>query len=118
MSRTIFAVLLLWSAALAICAFLAFAVPAGAQEQASTAPVCMPWAKFRDIAKKSFNEEPTGGLGIIDSHSIVTLLASPGGDTWTLVILGANDIACVVASGTNWMPENIPPAYTRGRSVS
>lgn len=92
---------------------LLLTVPAHAQE-----PVCMPWSIMKKIAKEKSHEEPTGGVGLVNSQSVIAVLASPGGDTWTLVIVDAKGAACVVMSGTNWTPGDVRPAYSHGRSAS
>lgn len=68
---------------------------------ANATPICMQWPEMKDFLAKRYGEVPAGG-GQVHSTSVVQVLTSPGGATWTIVIVNANGNACALTAGKNW----------------
>lgn len=84
-------------------ALLAAAAPAAAQE-------CAPDVAMKRMLATQFGETPafTGALDAAQSPPVI-LFSNGDTGTWTLVALPSRGIACIVASGTNWLPAG--PTY-------
>jgi len=64
-------------------------------------PFCMPWTDLRRQLADSYGEAPIGG-GLVSATAAVQVLAPPGGETFTIVAVDTQGIACVIAAGTAW----------------
>lgn len=92
--------------ALITASLLLLAAPAGAQERAEI-PQCAPWQTMVGLLKSTFNEIEFEG-GWVNDQALTHLFASPGGDTWTLVVHQATGNTCIILRGTYWFANRIP----------
>jgi hypothetical protein len=84
----------LWVAGIA--GIFLFPAPAAAQQSA-----CAPRDKMiGDLAQK-YSESPTA-LGLSSDGSLVEVLTSDDGTTWTIIISMPNGMSCLVAAGESW----------------
>lgn len=67
---------------------------------------CAPYVKVRDALKQAANETEVS-FGIIDQQSVLTVFASPKGETWTALIVGASGMACVIAEGRDYFQTSV-----------
>jgi hypothetical protein len=91
MSRTAVALVALFGAAVAA------PLPAAAQ-------VTQACGKRADIIKHlagQYEERPIA-IGLADNGSLVEILASTDGATWTLIFSLPNGVSCLVATGHDW----------------
>lgn len=54
----------------------------------------------RDLASR-YNEIPTS-YGLDVKGNLLTIFASPGGETWTALIIFPTGEGCIFSSGTQW----------------
>jgi len=87
---------------LAAVAFVIFVLCGGAR----AAAVCMPWADLKPRVAKAWHEFPID-VGVINAQTVVEIMASPDGATFTVVIVDAAGRACAILSGTGW--EGVEP---------
>ena len=88
-------------AVLAAAALLLAAAPASAQS--------VPCTDRSDIVKKlakAYSETPTA-VGVTSDGSLIEVLTSRDGHSWTLILTLPNGMACPVAEGEDWqtMPQ-------------
>lgn len=76
---------------------LAIALPASAQPR----QLCAPRAALLEKLGQEFGETPHGS-GIDGGGNLMEILTSPKG-TWTLLIVRADKVACIVGSGEGWL---------------
>ena len=50
---------------------------------------------------KRFNEQPVA-LGLTNSGSLIEVLTSDDGSTWTMMISRPNGPSCLIAAGEGW----------------
>lgn len=86
--------------ALALAASIA---PAFAQEPA-TAPRCLPVNDLIAAAKSNYQEVPFLIGKLSKDGYFILVLMSPDGASWTMVSVGPNEIACLVATGSGMRP--------------
>lgn len=81
-------------------AFLAALVllPSAAQAQQ---PACMTWPQMMKHLAMKYKEIVVGG-GQIDAQSVVTMFASPNGDTFTIVRTSRDGMSCMITGGKDW----------------
>jgi hypothetical protein len=84
---------------------IAYAWPVQAAE-------CELWPALKDQLAAEFHEVEQGG-GFISDQAVVVVLASPGGETWSMVILRPDGYACPMAAGRDWFQRSIPSADER-----
>lgn len=97
-------------AAMVIGTVVAAPLPAAAQAQQAC-------AKRTDIIKHlsgQYQETPVA-IGLADNGSLVEILASTDGSTWTLLFSLPTGVSCLVATGQDWqtaprLAELGPPA--------
>jgi len=80
---------------------IGFSLPASAQQS-----VC---GKRGDVLKQlsvRYFEAPTA-MGLSSTGSMLEVLTSSAGDSWTIITTMPNDISCLVAAGENW--ESVKP---------
>jgi hypothetical protein len=65
---------------------------------------CLPRDDILAALNANFAESPIG-MGLQDEATVVEILRSPDGSSWTILQSFANGLSCVVASGTNWLAE-------------
>lgn len=94
----------IWCAAITLCLGMLFYRTTAAHAEAG----CAPYQDLKKILQGHYNESPSGS-GITDKgHAAVIVFASPDGETWTMVRIGPDGQACMIAAGSNWL-EVIPP---------
>jgi len=64
-------------------------------------PPCAPRDVVLTTMLERYGEVPAG-VGLAANGSLLELLTSPGGATWTLLLTQANGISCMAASGQGW----------------
>ena len=60
-----------------------------------------------------YKEAPTA-MGLASNGTIIEVLTSPDGKTWTIIITQPNGVSCVMATGESWETlekENTDPAH-------
>ncbi|MCB2100994.1 MAG: hypothetical protein KDE22_09005 [Rhodobacterales bacterium] len=70
-------------------------------------PPCGDRDELMDRLYRIYAESPTGA-GLVDSGSLVEIVATPGGRTWTLVLTRADGTSCVIAAGEYWVRRPSP----------
>lgn len=80
------------------------ALPAAAQSLQ-----CGPLDQVVEGLSTGWKETPVG-RGMQGGDLIVMVFADPDGDTWTIIGVGSDGIACLLASGTAWevLPRPVP----------
>ena len=73
---------------------------------------CTPWPALKQVLAEQWGEVPIGG-GLIDGNTIIQVLASPDGGTFTVVAIDRANVACSIASGFGWEPGHNP--HTAGQ---
>ena len=84
---------------LLLIALLAGTQAAAAEEQDS--PVCAPRAQLLDQLSSRFKEVPVA-IGLSSSGSLVEVLTSDNGSTWSIMVSQPNGSSCLVAAGEAW----------------
>lgn len=84
------------------------ALIAGAALMVSTpaypeAPNCGPRDSVVKALTDKFHEAPTA-IGISDNGSLVEVLASADGATWSILLTQPDGTSCLVAAGESWQP--------------
>lgn len=69
--------------------------------------LCHEWPTLRDFLKEQYGEVPIGG-GIVSAETIITVLASPEGRTFSIISIGKHGIACIESTGDDWDPGKLP----------
>ena len=68
----------------------------------SAAPfVCGKHAGIVENLASRYDEAPVS-MGVTANGWLLQVLASPGGETWTVLLIRPPGIACITATGTNW----------------
>ena len=67
----------------------------------ASSPVCAARADLLKQLSTRFKEEPVA-LGLTNNGSLVELLTSEKGSTWTIMISQPNGASCLVAAGEGW----------------
>jgi hypothetical protein len=96
--------------ALTVAGFFAMpAAPATADDQA-----CGERDKLVGTLQKTYREKPIA-LGLSQDGSLVELLASADGSTWTILVTLPNGSSCIATAGEDWQPlvsnTMLPTAY-------
>jgi len=63
--------------------------------------VCSERGKFLERLANRYHEAPVA-MGLASNGSIVEVIASESGETWTIIVTPPKGKSCVVASGTFW----------------
>jgi hypothetical protein len=77
------------------------AIPAAAAGSPSASPQCAPRPEFLKQLSKRFHEEPVA-LGLTNNGSVIEVLTSDDGSTWTMMISRPNGSSCLIAAGEGW----------------
>jgi hypothetical protein len=85
------------SAAAVVAAILG--MPATAE--AASSGLCGSRTQLLDQLSKRYKEEPVA-LGVTSNGSLVEVLTSDQGSTWTIMISQRNGASCLVAVGEGW----------------
>src|SRR5690606_6971432 len=83
------------------CAVASIAAPLAAQAQAAQ---CM----NRDALVAALEQRYAEGLlgrGLQSEQQLIEVFMSPDGESWTILQTYPNGMSCIVASGTDWLPE-------------
>ncbi len=83
---------------IAVIALMLLPFAADAQE---SPVVCGPWETARKLLEKEYHETIVGS-GIINDKTVVVVFASDDGETFTMLSLAANGIACKLMVGGGW----------------
>ncbi len=83
---------------IAVIALMLLPFAAHAQE---AAPPCGPWETARKLLEEKYHETIVGS-GIINDKTVVIVFASPDGETFTLLSVAANGMACSLMTGGGW----------------
>lgn len=62
---------------------------------------CFERAQIIARLQAEYGEQRSGG-GVQNAQSVIEVLVSPESGTWTILRTGANGMACILVSGTNW----------------
>lgn len=87
--------------ALALAAIIGAALAAPSPAAAQNAQAC---GKRIDILKHltgQYQEQPVA-IGLADNGSLVEILTTTDGATWTLIFSLPNGVSCLVATGKDW----------------
>jgi hypothetical protein len=68
---------------------------------AAGSPPCAPRPEILKQLSKQFNEAPVA-LGLANNGSLIELLTSDNGSTWTIMVSRPNGSSCLVAAGEGW----------------
>ncbi|TSD87274.1 hypothetical protein FFK22_018240 [Mycobacterium sp. KBS0706] len=83
---------------------------AGTTAQAGpAAPVCAPYDAFAAALRDQVKEVPVARMLSTRGH-VVEILASPGGETYTILVVTPDGLACVVDFGEAYSPVPEKPA--------
>ena len=74
------------------------AIPATA---ATASPPCAPRPELLKQLAKQFHEQPAA-LGLTSNGSLIEVLTSDDGSTWTIMITQPKGPSCLVAAGASW----------------
>jgi hypothetical protein len=77
-------------------------MPAAALAQGQGSDRCLPRDDILAVLGANFSEAPIG-MGLQNEVTVVEVLRSPDGASWTILPTFANGVSCVVASGTDWL---------------
>lgn len=92
--------------------FLFMPATARAEERrARVLSLCGPWDAMKEKLASRYGEVPIGG-GVVDGSTMLQVLASPDGSTWTLVTIDTAGMACLKGTGTGW-EQGVLPARER-----
>lgn len=76
-------------------------------------------AKYEEVKISLDNAgEVQIGAGMVSPEALLVLYASAGGETWTLLVVRADGLACVIGSGEYWTPEEMPKVPVPGQRDS
>ncbi len=68
---------------------------------ASAQMMCAARADLLVNLKGKFSEAPVA-IGLINTAGVVEVLASPEGDTWTIIVTDPQGTSCLMAAGAYW----------------
>ncbi len=91
---------------LPLLAALSMAFPAYAQEQ----PKCGPYDQIEASLAAEFRETKVQQGVTEDGKYMLAIFASPNGETWTALMVRADGVACLAASGRDWQHREDKPA--------
>lgn len=96
-------------AALACCAVLAGTTVTSAQSR------CGPRQAILDIAWQQYDERPVA-TALAAGGSLIEVLASRDGHTFTMLHTGANGRSCIMATGESWQSKDWQPPDAKAPS--
>src|SRR5882724_6403148 len=102
--KTHFALTLIKAMGAAVSLVAIAAIPVAAATPAATASGLPPCGSRPEILKqlsKRFNEAPVA-LGLAKNGSVIEVLTSDDGETWTIMVSQPNGPSCLVAVGEGW----------------
>ncbi len=72
-----------------------------ASQGGSGTPICGSRTELVGKLKNQYSERPVAG-GLATNGGILEVLASPNGNSWTIVLTMPDGTSCLVAAGKNW----------------
>jgi hypothetical protein len=90
----------MWKIALGLVAAAALTLPT---TQAQAGAACNKRAEVIAELSQKFEEAPVA-IGLASNGSLVEVLTSRDGTTWTIIQTAPTGIACLVAAGEGWQP--------------
>lgn len=76
----------------------------------ASAMLCGPSGKLAEILTENHHETVVGqGIGL-DGASAVQVWASPGGKSFTIVLVRPQGLSCILADGAEWDHREMPKA--------
>ena len=79
---------------------LILALGVSSASDANAAP-CGERVTMVEYLASEYDEAPVYA-GVTDSGTMVEVLASPGGETWTMLMILPTGVACFLGSGEHW----------------
>lgn len=76
---------------------------------ASAQIVCKDRTTFLSYLGSSYSESPVA-MGLANNGSVLEVLSSKGGGTWTIIVTQPSGVSCIVASGEAW---DVPPVQAK-----
>ncbi len=67
---------------------------------------CMPISKFAKMLLQNYREEPV--VHAMQENMPLIIFVSPGGATYTMVIIIKPGVACALSAGRNWVSAKTP----------
>jgi len=80
---------------------LLIAVLAGMTFSVSALALCAPLSAMQKALWDAYKEQPSH-IGLVNNGTAVQILTSKDGETWTMIVLTPDGVACTVAAGTDW----------------
>jgi hypothetical protein len=68
---------------------------------AGSSPLCAPREKLLKQLSSRYKEVPVA-LGLASNGSLIEVLTSDKGSTWTIMVTQSNGASCLVAAGEGW----------------
>jgi len=69
---------------------------------------CGPYADLKKWLAEKYHEEPSGSGVTAQGKAALMIFASPGGESWTVAVLGQDGNACILADGQDFEPVILP----------
>ncbi|MDF1720491.1 MAG: hypothetical protein P1U65_07445 [Minwuia sp.] len=67
--------------------------------------ICESRSTVLEQLSNRFSEAPVA-MGLATNGSVLELLSSGEGSSWTIILTGADGISCVIATGESWQVRN------------
>lgn len=77
------------------------AAPSFASQDGTGSSICGTRAELIGKLKKKYSERPVA-TGLATNGGILEVLASPTGNSWTIVLTMPDGTSCLIAAGENW----------------
>ena len=74
---------------------------------AAQTPQCNTRASVLALLAGKYGEAPVA-VGIANGGGLVEVLASPDGESWTIIVTSPQGVSCLVAAGHGWRPMDKP----------
>ena len=90
---------------ISICAWLAGSLAnlAAAMPAIAEDPACGKRDKLIGTLQQTYSEKPVA-IGLSQDGSLIELLTSADGSTWTLLVTLPNGTSCIATAGQDWQP--------------
>ena len=101
--------------ALAAAIFMSTSETALAHESPSQLMRCEDRSTVLEFLAKKYNEKIIA-TGVTTTGSMLELMISPRGETWTLLLSSAGSgVSCLIAAGANWRRAGQPVGHDKDR---
>ncbi len=74
---------------------------AAAETVRQAAQPCKPWREVAEYLSKRYAERPVA-VGVQSDGSLLQVYAAPTTDTWTMVSMRPDGMACLIGAGKSW----------------